>query len=222
MIACIRPGAMPHVASTVNTQYKPGLVDGPAGSARFRAPAAVCELPLSAARAASDAPEMDKKNAKAAILVADTGNNALRLVLLGSGSTKSGSNAGWWVGRFAPKVTLMRPRGICVLNDSILVCDAGHHRIRSLALDGSSAMPFAGSGRKGHKDGPVDSAQFDTPSCVCVCPSDRSIIVGISTSHALYLLAASAQNQESCVSRLDPLVCMRRTFFPLSLKCIMC
>ena len=37
------------VASTVNTQYKPGLVDGRAGSARFRGPAAVCELPLNAA-----------------------------------------------------------------------------------------------------------------------------------------------------------------------------
>ena len=70
-----------YVASTVNAQYKPGLVDGPAGGARFRAPSSVCEIPLAAARRASDAPDADKKHAKAAVLVADTGNNALRLLL---------------------------------------------------------------------------------------------------------------------------------------------
>ena len=178
-------GMLRYVVSTVNKQYKPGLVDGRAGSARFRAPSSVCELPLAAARRASDAPDEDKKHAKAAVLVADTGNNVLRLLLMGSGSSGS---AGWWVGRFAPKTTLMQPRGVCVLPDSVLVCDSGHHRIRCVALDGSSAMPYAGSGKKGHKDGPVESAQFDTPSHVCVCPSDKSIIVGI-TAPRLHLHA---------------------------------
>lgn len=103
-------------------------------------------------------------------------------MLLGSGN---GSNAGWWVSRFAPKTTLMKPRGICMFSDTLLVCDSGHHRIRSLALDGSSGAPFAGSGRKGHKDGPVDSAQFDTPSFICVCPSDQSIIVADTGNNAL-------------------------------------
>ena len=44
-----------YVASTVNTQYKPGLQDGRAGKARFRAPSAVAELPLAVAKKASDA-----------------------------------------------------------------------------------------------------------------------------------------------------------------------
>ena len=187
-----------YVASTVNAQYKPGLVDGPAGGARFRAPSSVCEIPLAAARRASDAPDADKKHAKAAVLVADTGNNALRLLLVGSGSSSSGNNAGWWVGRFAAKTALMQPRGLCALPDSVLVCDAGHHRIRCVALDGSSAMSYAGSGRRGHKDGPVESAQFDSPANVCVCPSDKSIIVGIASTPLCNPPAAASGASSPC------------------------
>lgn len=143
------------------------------------------EVPLATAKKASDAPPEDLKHAKAAVVVADTGNNVLRLLLLGSGSSSSGNHAGWWVGRFAPKTMLMQPRGMCVLPDCLLVCDSGHHRIRCMALDGSSVMPYAGSGKKGHRDGPVDAAQFDSPSCVCVCPSDKSLIVADTGNNAL-------------------------------------
>ena len=177
-----------YVASTVNTQYKPGERNGRAGSAQFRAPSSLCEVPLAAARKALQAvaPPEDLARATAAVMVADTGNNCLRLLLLGSGSTSSGSHPGWWVGRFGPKTaTLMKPRGICMLPDALLVCDTGHHRIRCMALDGTSSMPFAGSGKKGHRDGPVETAQFDSPSCVCVCPSDKSIIVADTGNNAL-------------------------------------
>ena len=98
-------------------------------------------------------PPEDLKHAKAAVLVSDTGNNVLRLLLLGSGSSSSGNHSGWWVGRFASKTVLMKPRGVCVLPDCLLVCDSGHHRIRCMALDGSSNMPYAGSGKKGHRYG---------------------------------------------------------------------
>ena len=200
-----------YVASTVNAQYKPGLVDGRAGSARFRGPSAVCELPLNAAKKASDASREDLQHAKGAVVVADTGNNVLRLLLLGSGSSTSGNHAGWWVGRFAPKTTLMKPKGLCLLPDALLVCDSGHHRIRCIALDGSSVMPFAGNGRKGHKDGPVDAAQFDSPSFLCVCPSDKSIIVADTGNNALrriykgivYTLAGCNAATESSAGFVD-------------------
>ena len=66
-----------YVASTVNTQYKPGERNGRAGSAQFRAPSSLCEVPLAAARKALQAvaPPEDLARATAAVMVADTGNN---------------------------------------------------------------------------------------------------------------------------------------------------
>ena len=216
-----------YVVSTVNTIYKPGLSNGRAVNAQFRNPSAVCEFPMAVARRVSDAPPKDLQHAKSAVVVADTGNNVLRLVLLGSGST--GSNAGWWVGKFGPKTpSFMKPRGLCVLPDTLLVCDSGHHRIRSMALDGSTSLPFAGSGKKGHKDGPVESAQFNTPSFVCVCPSDQSIIVADTGNNALRrifrgvvtkLAGCGAGSGEGSYGLVDGMSGLARFHKP---KCVLC
>lgn len=53
---------------------------------------------------------------------------------------------------------------------------AGHHKIRWLSFNGQGARTFAGSGRKGHKDGKVSAAQFDTPSGICVLQNGGVLI----------------------------------------------
>ena len=181
------------------------------GRLQFRAPSSLCEVPLAAARKALQAvaPPEDLARATAAVMVADTGNNCLRLLLLGSGSTSSGSHPGWWVGRFGPKTaTLMKPRGICMLPDALLVCDTGHHRIRCMALDGTSSMPFAGSGKKGPRR-PVETTSLTAVVRLRV-PFDKSIIVADTGNNALrrifkgivYTLAGSgAPPAVRCIGR---------------------
>ena len=71
------------VVTTINAQYKPGMVDGLNSSARFRSPTAICEVPAVALRSA----------VLAGALVADTGNNTLRLVEL-IGTSQPGAPAG--------------------------------------------------------------------------------------------------------------------------------
>jgi hypothetical protein len=169
-----------YTVSTVNTQYKPGLVNGPAAQSRFRAPTFLCEVPIEAALQASSAEDLTL-SAASSFIVADTGNNVLRLVILGV----EGAKPGGWVSTFADSVAWMRPRGMCHTPQGLLVCDSGHHRIRCVSPDGKRVSPFAGCGKKGHKDGPVDKAQFDTPHSICVCPSDGSIIVADTGNHML-------------------------------------
>jgi hypothetical protein len=96
-----------------------------------------------------------------------------------------GVNARGWVSTYGDSIAWMRPRGMCRTAQGLLVCDSGHHRIRCVSPDGARVAPFAGCGKKGHKDGPVDKAQFDTPHSICVCPSDGSLIVADTGNHML-------------------------------------
>ncbi|EKX54543.1 hypothetical protein GUITHDRAFT_63359, partial [Guillardia theta CCMP2712] len=121
------------------------------------------------------------------VVVADTGNNALRLVALG----RQGGPLveGICTKSFAASASWLHPKGICPLPSGLLVCDSGHHRIRSVSYDGERVVAFAGSGKRGHRDGPVQVAQFDTPCSICVCPSDKSIIVADSGNNAVRRIA---------------------------------
>ena len=169
--------------STFNAQYKPGLVDGTASQARFRSPTAVIEVPLEAVESQQDVHLKDSsRGPAAAVIVADTQNNVLRCAVI---SLVGAGGKGSYVKKFAPSGVWMRPRGMCCVSDGMLVADSGHHRIRSVSFDGRRVLPFAGCGKKGHKDGPVLKAMFDNPSAVCVCPSDGSIIVADTGNNAL-------------------------------------
>ena len=131
------PGAR-YMVTTINAQYKPGMVDGLNNAARFRSPTAVCEVPASALRS----------DVMAAVLVADTGNNALRMVEL-IGNSQPGAPAGIWrVSVFGAAAEWMRPRGVCATHDGFAVCDAGHHRVRHVTFDGAAIVLLAGRGAR--------------------------------------------------------------------------
>ena len=163
------------MVTTINAQYKPGMVDGLNNAARFRSPTAVCEVPASALRS----------DVMAAVLVADTGNNALRMVEL-IGNSQPGAPAGIWrVSVFGAAAEWMRPRGVCATHDGFAVCDAGHHRVRHVTFDGAAIVLLAGRGKKGHVDGPAEAARFNCPSGVCVSPADGALIVADTGNHAV-------------------------------------
>jgi hypothetical protein len=163
------------IVTTINAQYKPGMVDGMNSAARFRNPTAVCEVPPAALRSA----------VLAGVLVSDTGNNALRLVEL-IGNPQASAPAGIWrVSLFGSGAEWMRPRGVCATHDGFAVCDAGHHRIRHVTFDGGVVTLIAGRGKKGHVDGPAEAARFNCPSGVCVSPVDGALIVADTGNHAI-------------------------------------
>lgn len=70
--------------------------------------------------------------------------------------------------------------------DNILVCDSGHHRIRMITRAGkqTKAVFFAGSGKRGLKDGKISESQFNYPSDVLVT-SDGSILVADTLNHRI-------------------------------------
>ena len=127
-----------------------GLRDGDFGDARFSSPQG---LFLSADR----------------LFVADTGNHAVRLVNLANRkvSTLAGSGRiGHTVSREsdARKAELRSPWDLVLDSDQLYIAMAGTHQIWRLNLDTGEIAPWAGSGREGIKDGPLQQATFSQPS----------------------------------------------------------
>ena len=127
-----------------------GLRDGDFGDARFASPQGVF---ISADR----------------LFVADSGNHAVRLVDLASGkvSTLAGSGRiGHTAGREsdARKAELRSPWDLLLDGDQLYIAMAGTHQIWRLDLATGEIAPWAGSGREGIKDGPLDQATFSQPS----------------------------------------------------------
>jgi len=154
------------MVSHVTRSYKPGLVNGTAESAAFRTPTALISL--------SHLPE----GADEAVVVSDTGNNILRRLVL--------RDEEWKIESYAAGGLWLKPKGMCEIESgALLVCDSGHHKIKRVSPGGNDVTKYAGSGKKGYKDGPASKAEFDTPSGICVCPSDGSIIVADTGNNAI-------------------------------------
>lgn len=150
----------------VTRRYKPGLMNGSAEAAAFRTP--TCLVSLQAL------PE----GANEAVVVSDSGNNALRRAVLRGGE--------WRVETYAAAGVWLKPRGMCEIEaGALLVCDAGHHKIKRVSPGGNDVVMYAGTGKKGYRDGPASKAEFDSPSGICVCPSDGSIIVADTGNNAI-------------------------------------
>eukprot|EP00736_Rhodelphis_marinus_P009592 Rmarinus@m.2904 len=143
------------VATVLCGSGKNGRSDGKAAEASFNAPYGIALLP------------------DGGLYISDSNNNCIRKL-------DADGNMVTTVG----KRTWFNPRAMCVVDDGVLLCDSGHHRIWKLSLDGTVAVPFAGSGARGALDGPLLAAQFDTPSSVCVA-SDGSIIIADTNNHRL-------------------------------------
>ena len=64
------------------------------------------------------------------------------------------------------------------------MCDSGHNKLLRLDWRDGSVAPYAGSGKRGHRDGGGAAAAFDSPAGVCVC-SDGVVLVADTNNHCV-------------------------------------
>lgn len=121
------------------------------------------------ARAQFDTPSGLAVDATGAVLVADTGNNAVRRVTPdGRVSTLAGDGVAGYRDGPASEARFNSPLGIAVDQAGrIIVADTYNDRIRAIGLDGT-VTTLAGSSQPGLVDGPGADARFDTPSGIAV------------------------------------------------------
>jgi len=144
-----------------------GFADGSLATARFNAPRGVALL-------------------GGAIVVADTGNNAIRRILPGedrvetiAGSRFPGADDGTGSG-----AGFRAPGGVAIdLALHIVVADTGNHCIRRIDMAGTVSTLAGTCGTPGFADGP--GGRFDRPAAVAVDPRDGSILVADTGNHAI-------------------------------------
>lgn len=135
-----------------------GFRDGAATRARFYAPRGLVFR--------------DRK-----ILVADTGNHALRLIdpERREVSTLAGNGR---IGRLRPgeydalHIGLRSPWDLAVKKEIVYIAMAGNHQIWRLDLTSGKIRPYAGSRREGIAAGPLMEASFSQPSGLALAGND--------------------------------------------------
>ncbi len=139
-----------------------GLLDGPAGTARFAAPAGTALLPPDvAARVGWD------------VAVADAGNHAVRGVRLADGAVVTVAGTGRQLRRResggpALAQDLATPQAVAWFDGQLVIAAAGTHQLWALEVDADPARGVvrvvAGTTAEGLRDGPAELAQFAQPS----------------------------------------------------------
>ena len=146
------------VATLAGTRHV-GSRDGEARNATFASPRCVTTMP------------------DGSLLVVDSGNNRLRKICDRGG--------GPLVSTLAPRTAWLNPRSLALLPDgAVVVCNTGHNRLVRFDLETKACQPFAGCGRKGHRDGSASKAEFNAPSSVCVC-GDGTVLVADTGNHVI-------------------------------------
>ena len=146
------------VVDTVAGSRRIGAADGTADTCCFAGPHAVLMLP------------------DGSLLVSDTPNNCIRRV--------HADAAGVRVSTLSTNRPLAAPKGLALADGSVLVCDSGHNKLLRLDWRDGSVAPYAGSGKRGHRDGGAAAAAFDSPAGVCVC-SDGVVLVADTNNHCV-------------------------------------
>jgi sugar lactone lactonase YvrE len=131
-----------------------GYRDGPASMARFDTPSGLAV------------------DAGGGVLVADSGNNAIRRIGPdGRVTTVAGDGIPGYRDGPAQQARFRGPTGIAVdARGRIIVADTYNDRIRAIYPDGTVST-IAGSGTSGLADGPAAASAFHTPSGVAVDPA---------------------------------------------------
>ncbi len=142
-----------------------GLVDGPAGHARFSEPQGLALLPPSAAATLG----LSSLSGDV-VVVADTVNHALRAVRLDDGSvtTIAGTGAQWWQGSPtsgpAREVALSSPWDVAWFDGRLWIAMAGVHQLWAYDPAEGTVAVAAGTTNEGLVDGPAGQAWFAQPS----------------------------------------------------------
>ncbi len=151
---------------------QPGLIDGTGRQARFDRPSGLLSLP------------------SGELLVADSGNHAIRQVAAdGTTTTLAGNGESGWQDGNGAQARFRKPSALAMAADGrVLVADQDNHRIRLLSVDGQ-VTTLAGSGFTGSSDGPALEARFAFPAGV-ITDADEAVLVADTGNHCLRRIAA--------------------------------
>lgn len=127
---------------------------------------------------------------EAALIVADTGNHAIRRVDLADGmvTTLAGTGSlahGYSSGGPALETSLRSPWDVAVIDDVVYVAMAGTHQIWTHRLGGDDVRRAVGSGHEGLRDGTVASAWLAQPSGIAVGANGRTLVFTDSETSAV-------------------------------------
>lgn len=136
---------------------EPGLADGPAAQARFRAPQGLC---LSGA----------------SLYVADAGNHAIRAVHLKTGTVRTAAGTGrqarWGARGGKPLETDLNSPWDIVLQEGkearLLIAMAGGHQVWRLEPSHNLIEPWLGNGRENIVDGDAGHCELAQPMGLCL------------------------------------------------------
>ena len=125
------------------------------------------------------------------LLVADTGNHAIRRLdlLIGTVETIAGTGEqAWWGARGGPaKETLLNsPWDLELRDGTVVIAMAGPHQLWALDLENGDVGVLAGSGAEGLADGPARTAAMAQPSGLAA-DNGKLWIVDSETSSLRYL-----------------------------------
>lgn len=152
-----------------------GFEDGPVASARFRDPQGL------------DATDE-------VILVADTGNHAIRVIDRrdGSVSTLAGRGIRGPVLGFEPKpaqtVALASPWDIEIGADAVYFANAGTHQLGVVDIDAGTVAALAGDGGEAIEDGPATAARLAQPSGLALAADLGLLFFADSETSAIRML----------------------------------
>ena len=156
--------ARAHISvGTLGGASAPAHRDGTLSSSRFRSPMGIARMP-----------------GGRGVIVADTGNDAIREISLHDESSVRTLYGGRW----------LRPTDVSTCPDGFgyAVCDSGHHRISLLSSSGNTVTPLAGCGKMGFLDGTAPEARFHSPHGICYGPRG-SLIIADSGNHVIRMLS---------------------------------
>jgi RHS repeat-associated protein len=233
-VKILAPGGQ--VLSIIGTG-DPGLVNGPAASAKFKQPGAVVTdaagINIYVAdtgnnvirRIASDgsvttyagsglASDNDGLALQAAfkqpmglafdrsgnLLVADSGNNRIRLITpAGAVTTLAGGVHDGFADGAAAQSLFKQPAGVTVaLSGAVFVADTGNNRIRK--IENGQVSTVAGTGQPGFNDGSSITAQFNQPSAI-TSDDAGNLFIADTANHAIRKVTfASSEATVSTIS----------------------
>ncbi|MCX8214181.1 MAG: alkyl hydroperoxide reductase [SAR202 cluster bacterium] len=120
------------------------------------------------------------------VRTAGTGQDARVHTLVGTGLFDFGDTDDVW-----NAAQLQHVQGVAIGDGVLYLADSYNHKIKRLNLSTGIVTTIAGSGERGHDDGPVNDATFDEPAGVAF--SDDRIYVADTNNHLIRVIDLEAE-----------------------------
>jgi hypothetical protein len=119
------------------------------------------------------------------VRTAGTGQDARVHTLVGTGLFDFGDTDDVW-----NAAQLQHVQGVAIGDGVLYLADSYNHKIKRLNLSTGIVTTIAGSGERGHDDGPVNDATFDEPAGVAF--ADGRIYVADTNNHLIRIIDLEA------------------------------